>query len=171
MSDKPNPYDLSAVGPAQRRLEHGGIPAPSNWPDLPADSVYEAAYQRCDNLEAENACLKAELAAAQARIAKLERDVKIEQEIVDLFNRCIHDAGKLWHETHPDAEMYPGGSGLIVWLKEQVDALAARRCETCAHAKMEPLGEFYWCRRRTPSLQTDRDHSCPHWQGKEDADA
>ena len=111
--------------------------------------------QHVDSLRAENARLTAELAEKQARI--------------DTFVLCMRMVARNWRAAHPGTKIYPSGADLIVWLKERVDLLAARRCETCAHAEMEPLGEFYWCRRRTPSLQTDRDHSCPHWQGKEDA--
>ena len=101
--------------------------------------------------------LAAELAEKQARI--------------DTFVLCMRTVARNWRAAHPGTKIYPSGADLIVWLKEQVDALVTRTCETCAHAEMEPLGEFYWCRRRTPSLQTDHDHSCPHWQGKEAADA
>ena len=43
------------------------IPAPSTWPDLPSESVYRVAYERIDELEAEVARLRAELAAIKAR--------------------------------------------------------------------------------------------------------
>ena len=148
---------------------------------IPERNEMDDLIDKANDLAAENARLTTELADKQERIAELERDLKIEQEIVDLFNRCIHDAGKLWHETHPDAEMYPGGSGLIVWLKEQVDALAARRCETCAHGHdwselRHSDGTSQWFGNcdghlTAPRLRVERSGTCHRWQGKEDADA
>jgi len=74
------------------------------------------------------------------RIAALEAQLADARDCIDLFNRMIVRAECAWKEQHPDSEFYPDVPDLIVWLKEQVDTLAARRCETCAH-----YDERGWC--------------------------
>ena len=80
------------------------------------------------------------LAERDARIAALEAQLAEARECIDLFNRMIVRAECKWKEAHPDSAFYPDVPDLILWLKEQVDTLAARRCETCAH-----YDERGWC--------------------------
>ena len=67
------------------------------------------------------------------RVAALEAQLADARDCIDLFNRMIVRAECKWKEAHPDSAFYPDVPDLIVWLKEQVDTLAARRCETCRH--------------------------------------
>ena len=97
------------------------------------------------------------VAERDARIAALEAQLAEARDCIDLFNRMIVRAECKWKEQHPDSEFYPDVPDIIVWLKEQVDTLAARRCETCAH-----YDERGWCEvnaRSTPS-----NGFCSEWE-------
>ena len=83
------------------------------------------------------------------RVAALEAQLADARDCIDLFNRMIVRAECAWKEQHPDSAFYPDVPDLILWLKEQVDTLAARRCETCRFRD-----ERGWCEvnaRSTPS--------------------
>jgi len=94
------------------------------------------------------------------RIAALEAQLADARDCIDLFNRIIVRAECKWKEAHPDSAFYPDVPDLILWLKEQVDKLAERRCETC---KQYLSG--YWCmtHRYSPNVNA----SCSDWQGEE----
>ena len=98
--------------------------------------------------------------AVHARIADLEAQLADARDCIDLFNRIIVRAECAWKEQHPDSAFYPDVPDLILWLKEQVDKLAERRCETC---KQYLSG--YWCmtHRYSPNVNA----SCSDWQGEE----
>lgn len=100
------------------------------------------------------------VAERDARIAALEAQLAEARDCIDLFNRIIVRAECTWKAAHPDSEFYPDVPDLIVWLKEQVDKLAERRCETC---KQYLSG--YWCmtHRYSPNVNA----SCSDWQGEE----
>lgn len=66
------------------------------------------------------------LAERDARIAELEAELADAKDRIALFGDCLRRANALWMAQHPDSETYPDGVDLIVWLKEQVDALAVR---------------------------------------------
>lgn len=91
------------------------------------------------------------------RVAALEAQLADARDCIDLFNRMIVRAECAWKEQHPDSEFYPDVPDLIVWLKEQVDTLAERRCETCRFRD-----ERGWCEvnaRSTPS-----NGFCSEWE-------
>jgi hypothetical protein len=94
------------------------------------------------------------------RVAALEAQLADARDCIDLFNRIIVRAECAWKEQHPDSAFYPDVPDLILWLKEQVDKLAERRCETC---KQYLSG--YWCmtHRYSPNVNA----SCSDWQGEE----
>ena len=100
------------------------------------------------------------VAERDARIAALEAQLADARDCIDLFNRIIVRAECKWKEAHPDSAFYPDVPDLIVWLKEQVDTLSARRCETC---KQYLSG--YWCmtHRYSPNVNA----SCSDWQGED----
>ena len=102
-------------------------------------------------------------------IAALRRNCQA-ADCIDLFNRMIVRAECAWKEQHPDSEFYPDVPDLIVWLKEQVDKLAKRRCETCKHAIVETpriCQCAYWDNGVSLLLAKD---GCSRWQDKETAD-
>ena len=99
------------------------------------------------------------------RIAALEAELADARDCIDLFNRMIVRAECAWKEQHPDSEFYPDVPDLIVWLKEQVDALKERRCETCEwwQSRQADWGYCYHDERGQKWLGND---SCPLWEAK-----
>jgi len=115
-----------------------------------------------------NARLAEVLAALENRVDDLSRALSAKEEIIAVYARCIRDAGRLWHEAHPDTAMYPDGADLIVWLKEQVDKMAERRCETCERAYVA-IGRLC-CDAVTPDGEwVESDHYCGYYKLKENA--
>ena len=126
--------------------------------DGPARKTKEAA------IAAWNACVP------NPRIAALEAQLAEARDCIDLFNRIIVRAECKWKEAHPDSAFYPDVPDLILWLKEQVDTLSARRCETCKHAIVETpriCQCAYWDNGVSLLLAKD---GCSRWQDKETAD-
>jgi len=173
MSDKPNPYDLGEVGQARRERAGGlraarGILGPRPDDEEPPEvtirrgrgdsdaELYDYMRKLWAEQKTDNARLKAELAD--------------KQETVDLFVRCMQRANRLWREAHPESPpCIPDAAEAIVWLKEQVDKMAERRCETCAKwDTIEDCGlmGLGYCR---DTNQRDKDDFCSRWQEKEDA--
>lgn len=122
--------------------------------DGPARKTKEAA------ITAWNACI------SDPRIAALEAQLADARDCIDLFNRIIVRAERKWKETHPDSEFYPDVPDLIVWLKEQVDKLAAWRCDTCYCWFREGGGG---CTRYNIDLGPQG--FCSQWRKTEAADA
>lgn len=135
-----SPYDLNHVAQARRKLERG---EPCRHPGClshvshPCEGCGRVGgtitLEEALTIEAENKMLAELLSALENRVDDLSRALSAKEEIVAIYARCVRDAGCLWRKAHPGSEMYPDGVDLIVWLKEQVDTLAARRCETCRH--------------------------------------
>ena len=122
--------------------------------DGPARKTKEAA------IAAWNACVP------NPRVAALEAQLADARDCIDLFNRMIVRAECAWKEQHPDSAFYPDVPDLILWLKEQVDKLAARRCETCKSWR-GAIDADGW--RTCKSLHTPMppDARCDKWQGEE----
>ena len=110
--------------------------------------------------EALQASFEAYRNAVNACIADLKAQLADARDCIDLFNRIIVRAECTWKAAHPDSAFYPDVPDLILWLKEQVNKLAERRCETC---KQYLSG--YWCmtHRYSPNVNA----SCSDWQGEE----
>lgn len=100
------------------------------------------------------------------RIAALEAQLADARDCIDLFNRMIVRAECTWKAAHPDSAFYPDGADLIVWLKEQVDTLAGRRCETCAHYDGAEHTSICW----THDSHMPPDGFCSYYEPKEAAD-
>lgn len=100
------------------------------------------------------------------RTAALEAQLAEAKDCIDLFNRMIVRAECAWKEQHPDSTFYPDVPDLILWLKEQVDTLAERRCETCKSWR-GAIDADGW--RTCKSLHTPMppDARCDKWQGEE----
>ena len=174
MSDNDlNPYDLNEVGRAQRERAQGGLraacgilgPRPDDEepPEVTirrgrGDSdaeLYDYMRGLWAEQKAENARLKAQFADAIDCIA--------------MFNRTIIRAERIWKERHPDTELYPDVPDLIVWLAEQVKALAARRCETCGRSYYA-LGRLC-CDVVNPDGEwVEPDHFCGYYEPEGAAD-
>lgn len=110
--------------------------------------------------------LLAELRDARRRIAELEAELADAKDRIALFGDCLRRANALWMAQHPDSETYPDGVDLIVWLKEQVDTLAGRRCETCAHYDGAEHTSICW----THDSHMPPDGFCSYYEPKEAAD-
>lgn len=121
---------------------------------LTACERYQVALRDCVEL-------RAALKAKSAEVARLTTELADKQATLNLFVKCLHRTNHLWREAHPDKPLeLPDGAEAFVWLKEQVDKLAERRCETC---KQYLSG--YWCmtHRYSPNVNA----SCSDWQGEE----
>lgn len=141
-------------------------------------SVLEAELTRLRLLAEENTSLAELLTARENQVHDLSEALSALEEIIAIYARCIREASYLWQEAHPNSELYPDGAELVVWLKEQVNALAQRRCETCQYCEqwITSRGETRAaCARRYDAhngidvVVPERDF-CSHWLAKEDAD-
>ena len=129
------------------------------------DAMFVGAQIR-ERLQADNARLTAELASAK--------------ETIRVFTRTIVRAEATWKAQHQDSEFYPDVPDLVVWLKEQVDALKERRCETCRYYqyKSGPYGTcgleqatpdaYGWtpdmgCSRHEPQAPKPKCDNCRQW--------
>lgn len=138
----------------------------------------ETAEDTEATLAEENTSLAELLTARENQVHDLSEALSALEEIIAIYARCIREASYLWQEAHPNSELYPDGAELVVWLKEQVNALAQRRCETCQYCEqwITSRGETRAaCARRYDAhngidvVVPERDF-CSHWLAKEDAD-
>jgi len=107
------------------------------------------------------------LAAAQAEVTRLTAELADKQETIRVFTRTIVRAEAAWKAQHQDSEFYPDVPDLLVWLKEQVDALKERRCETCKHYDGAEHLSICW----THDSYVEPDDFCDKHETKEAPDA
>lgn len=148
--------------------------------DWGEDAPYEAFRRSCQNIVAEwealttqregeaerRCCLLMEdiqFACADKTEAELEAQLADARDCIDLCNRMIVRAECAWKEQHPDSEFYPDVPDLIVWLKEQVDTLSARRCATCKYGRR--ISDIaYECKRTHANLVMWAHDGCSRWE-------
>jgi len=112
-----------------------------------------------------------------AEVTRLTAELASAKETIRVCTRTIVRAEALWKAQHQDSEFYPDVPDLVVWLKEQVDALKERRCETCRWCK-EPKSVGLVCYGETPrwcdkleAMVSSASQPCAYYEPKEAPDA
>ena len=135
-----------------------GIGCPHHLAQSIVDT-YIHAYECASSEIAENTRLTAEIADAKEalRLGQIGG-------IYDDFHSLADAIGQM--TTYIKGRERRGAQ-----LEDDIAAIAARRCETCAHGGPDVAAGHYLCWMHRPALQTRYNHSCPHYDPKEAADA
>jgi hypothetical protein len=173
--DKLNPYDLGDVARAQRERVQGGLRAARGIlgprPDDEEPPEVTIRRGRGDS-DAELFDYMRRLWAEQkAEVARLTAELASAKETIRVFTRAVVRAERRWKEAHPDSAFYPDAPDLLAWVKEQVDKLAERRCETCLWWKATKAD--YGVCTREPNIPAawHRTDFCSWYEPKEATDA